>query len=247
MKVYSFDIGIASIGWAVVEDSELKDLGVRIFTKAETPDKGESLALPRRNARGVRKRLARRKGRLNTIKQLLCKELKLELQDYLSTDGELPKAYTSSKIAPLQSPYELRTKAIDQRLDSSDLARVILHIAKHRGYGNKHAKESKDAESGKVKKAIEENRKILEQKGYRSVGEYLYKEFFERARVGAQEFSNVRNKRDNYEHCVAQDMLEDELRLILSRQRAFGQELSETFEARLLAKIFEQRPLKLCR
>lgn len=244
MKVYSFDIGIASIGWAVVEDSELKDLGVRIFTKAETPDKGESLALPRRNARGVRKRLARRKGRLNTIKQLLCKELKLELQDYLSTDGELPKAYTSSKIAPLQSPYELRTKAIDQRLDSSDLARVILHIAKHRGYGNKHAKESKDAESGKVKKAIEENRKILEQKGYRSVGEYLYKEFFERARVGTQEFSNVRNKRDNYEHCVAQDMLEDELRLILSRQRAFGQELSETFEARLLAKIFEQRPLK---
>lgn len=245
MKIYSFDIGIASIGWAVVEDSELKDLGVRIFTKAETPDKGESLALPRRNARGVRKRLARRKGRLNTIKQLLCKELGLELQDYLSTDGELPKAYTSSKTAPLQSPYELRAKALDQRLDSSDLARVILHIAKHRGYGNKHAKESKDVESGKVKKAIEENRKTLEQKGYRSVGEYLYKEFFERARASEhKEFSNVRNKSGNYEHCVAQDMLEDELRLIFRKQKEFGLHLSDGFEKQLLDKIFEQRPLK---
>ena len=164
MKVYSFDIGVASIGWAVVEDEVLQDCGIRIFTKAENPKTGASLALPRREARGVRRRLERRSRRLNTIKQLLCKELKLELQEYLSSDGELPKAYTSSKAAPLQSPYKLRTKALEQKVDSSELARVILHIAKHRGYGNKHAKESKDTESGKVKKAIEENRKTLEKR-----------------------------------------------------------------------------------
>lgn len=252
IKIYSFDIGVASIGWAVIEDNALKDMGVRIFTKAENPKTGESLALPRRAARGVRRRLARRSGRLNTIKQLLCKEFKLELQDYLSSDGKLPKAYISSKAAPLPSPYQLRTKALDQKVDSSELARIVLHIAKHRGYGNKHAKESKDTESGKVKKAIEENRLILQDKGYRSVGEYLCKEYFQQAReldptkqsAVSLEFKNVRNTTDSYEHCVSQDMLQDELKLIFARQRALGLELNEAFEKRLLAKIFEQRPLK---
>ncbi|WP_301008359.1 hypothetical protein, partial [Helicobacter sp. UBA3407] len=81
MKILSFDIGITSIGWAYVEGEELKDCGVRIFTKAEN----------------------------ETTKDT-------------------------------KSPYELRTLALSQKLDSKDLARVILHIAKHRGYGNKHAK-----------------------------------------------------------------------------------------------------------
>lgn len=248
IKIYSFDIGVASIGWAVIEDNALKDMGVRIFTKAENPKTGESLALPRRAARGVR----RRSGRLNTIKQLLCKEFKLELQDYLSSDGKLPKAYISSKAAPLPSPYQLRTKALDQKVDSSELARIVLHIAKHRGYGNKHAKESKDTESGKVKKAIEENRLILQDKGYRSVGEYLCKEYFQQAReldpakqsAVSLEFKNVRNTTDNYEHCVSQDMLQDELALIFSKQRDYGFAISKEFEDSLIKKIFEQRPLK---
>ena len=248
MKIYSFDIGVASIGWAVIENEVLQDCGIRIFTKAENPKNGASLALPRREARGVRKRLARRRGRLNTIKQLLCKEFGLQLEDYLSNDGELPKAYTASKANPLKSPYELRTLALSQKLDSKDLVRVILHIAKHRGYGNKHAKDSKDTESGKVKKAIEFNRKTLAEKGYRSVGEYLYREFFQQSRIsqnnGATEFINVRNKAGNYEHCVAQDMLKEELESILNAQRQFGFSLKQDFENKLLTKIFEQRPLK---
>lgn len=94
MKILSFDIGITSIGWAFVEGEELKSCGVRIFTKAENPKNGDSLAAPRREARGVRRRLARRKARLNAIKRLLCKEFGLNLNDYLSDDGILPKDFT---------------------------------------------------------------------------------------------------------------------------------------------------------
>lgn len=79
MKILGFDIGITSIGWAYVEGEELKDCGVRIFTKAENPKNGDSLASPRREARGARRRLARRKARLNAIKRLLCKEFGLNL------------------------------------------------------------------------------------------------------------------------------------------------------------------------
>ncbi|WP_334091177.1 hypothetical protein, partial [Helicobacter typhlonius] len=97
MRIFGFDIGITSIGWAYVESNELKDCGVRIFTKAENPKNGKSLALPRREARGARRRLARRKARLNAIKRLLCKEFGLNVSDYFANDGELPKAYETTK------------------------------------------------------------------------------------------------------------------------------------------------------
>lgn len=125
-KILAFDIGISSIGWAFSENDELKDCGVRIFTKAENPKTGESLALPRRLARSARKRLARRKARLNHLKHLIANEFKLNYEDYQSFDESLAKAYKGSLI----SPYELRFRALNELLSKQDFARVILHIAK---------------------------------------------------------------------------------------------------------------------
>ena len=249
MKILSFDIGIASIGWAYIEDSTLKDCGVRIFTKAENPKNGDSLAAPRREARSARRRLARRKARLNALKRLLCKEFGLPLEDYLSSDGDLPKAYETTKET--KSPYELRSLALSQKLDSKDLARVILHIAKHRGYGNKHAKAESDKDSGKVLSAIRANEKAMEGK-YQSVGDYLYQEFFQKERAkdekksndSPRQFKNVRNKGESYEHCVAQEQLKAELELIFARQKIFGFDLSDTFCHKVLEIAFFQRDLK---
>ena len=239
MKILGFDIGITSIGWAYVEGEELKDCGVRIFTKAENPKNGDSLASPRREARGARRRLARRKARLNAIKRLLCKEFGLNLSDYLANDGELPKAYQTSKEH--KSPYELRTLALSQKLDSKDLARVILHIAKHRGYGNKHAKTGSDKDFGKVLSAIKVNETAMKDK-YQSVGEYLYKEFYQKLRLESEkkgnnitkEFKNVRNKKESYEHCVAQEQVRAELELIFAKQKDFGATFSKNFESQII-------------
>lgn len=58
------DIGIASVGWAVValnENAEPYGLircGSRIFDKAEQPKTGDSLAAPRREARSARRQAA---------------------------------------------------------------------------------------------------------------------------------------------------------------------------------------------
>lgn len=247
MKILSFDIGVTSIGWAFVEGEELKDCGVRIFTKAENPKDGDSLAAPRREARSTRRRLARRKARLNTIKRLLCKEFGLNLSDYLANDGELPKAYETTKDT--KSPYELRTLALEQKLEPKELARVILHIAKHRGYGNKHAKTGSDKDSGKVLSAIKVNEAAMKDK-YQSVGEYLYKEFYQKERyekkgnTPTKEFKNVRNKGENYEHCVAQEQVRAELELIFQKQKEFGATFSENFESQILETAFYQRDLK---
>ena len=51
------DIGIASVGWAVLENNSqdepirILDLGVRIFEAAEVPKTGAALAAERRDAR----------------------------------------------------------------------------------------------------------------------------------------------------------------------------------------------------
>ncbi|WP_336524444.1 type II CRISPR RNA-guided endonuclease Cas9 [Helicobacter japonicus] len=250
MKILSFDIGITSIGWAFVEGEELRDGGERIFTKAENPTNGDSLAAPRREARSTRRRLARRKARLNAIKRLLCKEFGLNLSDYFANDGELPKAYETTKDT--KSPYELRTLALEQKLEPKELARVILHIAKHRGYGNKHAKTGGDKDSGKVLSAIKTNEATMNAKNYKSVGEYLYKEFYQKLRLESEkkgnnttkEFKNVRNKGENYEHCVAQEQVRAELELIFKKQKDFGATFSENFESQILETAFYQRDLK---
>lgn len=267
-KILGFDIGISSIGWALVENGSLKDCGVRIFTKAEHPKDGSSLALPRREARGSRRRLARRKGRIYALKSLISKEFELKLEDYLADDGTLPKAFSGK----LLSPYQLRYEALHRKLEKEEFARVILHIAKHRGYGNKHAKnDDSDNESGQIKKAISQNTKAMQDKGYESAGVFLYKEFYQKVRdfnkikpaekntQKTQEFINVRNKKENYARCLDQKALQDELNLIFDKQREFNFTLSDKtykvvdekgevkgldFKEAILEIAFFQRPLK---
>ncbi len=274
MKILSFDIGITSIGWAYVEGEKLKDCGVRIFTKAENPQNGDSLAAPRREARGVRRRLARRKVRLNAIKRLLCKEFGLNLSDYFANDGELPKAYETTKDT--KSPYELRTLALSQKLEVKDLARVILHIAKHRGYGNKHAKSDLTKEN-KIKEEIKEEQekqkvalKTTQDKNLLQQREILKKEqelvlkalyrneaalesckVSDKYSVGKYFYESfekrgqrIRNTTNNYQHTMRQEWLKDELEFIFKKQKDFGATFSKNFESQILETAFYQRDLK---
>ncbi len=274
MRILGFDIGITSIGWAYVEGEELKDCGVRIFTKAENPQNGDSLAAPRREARGVRRRLARRKVRLNAIKRLLCKEFGLNLSDYFANDGELPKAYETTKDT--KSPYELRTLALSQKLEVKDLARVILHIAKHRGYGNKHAKSDLTKEN-KIKEEIKEEQekqkvalKTTQDKNLLQQREILKKEqelvlkalyrneaalesckVSDKYSVGKYFYESfekrgqrIRNTTNNYQHTMRQEWLKDELEFIFKKQKDFGATFSKNFESQIIETAFYQRDLK---
>ena len=71
------DIGVASVGWAVVALNDqaqpcgLIRLGSRIFPRAEQPKTGESLAAPRRMARSMRRRIRRKALRKQDLYQLM--------------------------------------------------------------------------------------------------------------------------------------------------------------------------------
>ena len=164
------DIGIASVGWAVLQNNSddepvrIVDLGVRIFDTAEIPKTGESLAGPRRAARTTRRRLRRRKHRLDRIKWLFENQGLINIDDFL-------KRYN---MAGLPDVYQLRYEALDRKLTDEELAQVLLHIAKHRGFRSTRKAETAAKENGAVLKATDENQKRMQEKGYRTVGEMIY-------------------------------------------------------------------------
>ena len=209
---------------------------------------------------------------MESLKIMICKEFGLNLADYYSKDGDLPKAYAGENF---KSPYELRSKALTEKLSADELARVILHIAKHRGYANKHARKESDKDKGKVLSAIKNNEQAL--KKYQSVGAYLYKEFYQKERSSEEiqikvellkafyeknktktekqdknklekqspnQYKKVRNTTDVYERCMKQEWLQAELELIFEKQREFGLKFSNEFKDEILKVMFFQRSLE---
>lgn len=225
------DIGITSIGWSVIhldvndEPTRIEDLGVRIFDRAENPKNGESLALPRRTARGARRRLRRRKHRLERIKRLFVRE-------NLLTKDELSSLYYG---VIEKDVWQLRYEVLERKLTNQEFAKVLLHLAKRRGFKSNRKSEAKDTETGKVLKATEENKNRLIEKRYRTVGEMFYidPEF--------KEFK--RNKTNDYKHTITRILLEDEIKIIFNMQREFGNSsISKQLEEHYIKIFTDQRP-----
>lgn len=225
------DIGITSVGWSIInldtndEPTRIEDLGVRIFDRAENPKNGESLALPRRTARGTRRRLRRRKHRLERIKRLLVREKIL-------TKDELNSLYNDFIEKDV---WQLRYEALERNLSNQELAKILLHIAKRRGFKSNRKSEAKDTETGKVLMATKENEKRLIEKGYRTVGEMFHLD---------PEFNEFkRNKTSDYKHTITRSLLLDEIKNIFSMQRTLGNSNASVHIEKQYIKIFtDQRP-----
>lgn len=240
------DIGIASVGWAVLENNSkdepvhIMDLGVRIFDTAEDPQTGDSLASPRRNARSMRRRLRRRRHRLDRIKQLLEREGLIRIDEFM-------KRYES---AGLPDVYQLRCEALDRKLSDEELAQVLIHIAKHRGFKSNRKAELKDdegkkSEEGKVLDATRENRKLMQSKNYRTIGEMIYCNEAFRTDCDWMEKGYIltpRNKADSYKHTVERALLVEEVKKIFEAQRTFGNpKATEELEKAYLTIMESQR------
>lgn len=201
------DIGIASVGWCLLGENRIIDLGVRCFDKAETAKEGDSLNLVRRSARLMRRRLRRRAWRLTKLARLLKRH------------GVIADANLFQPQQPFKrSLWQLRVEGLDRPLDSEEWARVIYHLCKHRGFHwvsraeERKAAEDKSGEGGKVKQGLAGTRKLMAEKNYRSAAEMVLAEF-----PDAQ-----RNKAGDYGKALSRVMLGDELALLFTRQRELG-------------------------
>lgn len=228
------DIGTTSIGWAVIDEDKkrIHDVGVRIFEKPEDPKTGKSISEPRRTARSTRRRLKRRRQRLNALKQFF-------VVHNLLTRDTIEQLLSPSHHS---NPYEIRSRGLTSKLSNEELFIALYSIAKRRGYkSNRKSLEEKDSEGSRVLAAISANKEILA--NYGSVANALN---------NSDKFSrNKRNKRDSYVNSFARQDFLDEARAIVSAQKSLGLDLADSAVDTLLfadedqgdfTGIFSQRP-----
>jgi len=235
--ILGLDLGITSIGWALVnvddedaQNNKIIDSGVRIFTIAEHPKDGKSLALPRREARGARRTTKRKAQKIKAVKRLLIKEK-------VVTANELNNLFIGNKKQ--KDVWDLRREALYRELNNKEFARIMVHLAKHRGYAsNRKSEEPTDSEGKAVLSGITHNKTILQEKSYLTIGEYISTK------------TKKRNGKDiegklNYENSVSREMLINEITTIFERQKEFSnphakEELLEEYKN----IAFTQRALK---
>lgn len=234
--VLGLDIGIASVGWAVLnlEKNRIEALGVRMFNKAENPKDGSPLAEPRRLARGMRRRLRRRAERLRRIKAL-C------VQHGLISASDPDAAFLTARDQP--TPWQLRAEGLDRRLTGEEFARTLFHLAKRRGFKSNRksapgdsAKKAKDEEEGRILAGVRANRALMEEKGYRTAGEMIWRD--EKFR------EHKRNTSNAYDNTVDRTLLLEEARALFAAQRALGNpQATEDLEAAFIEIFSWQKPL----
>jgi len=218
------DIGMASVGAALLGDSEIIALHVRTFDKAETAKEGESLNKIRRDARLTRRRIRRRTHRLLRMRRLFKRT-------GLLTDNT-PNIFT----IPGTSPWQSRAEGLDRLLTPVEWAAVLYHLLKHRGFqSNRKSEVKSDEKAGQMLSGVTANQQRMHEKGYRTIGEMAWKD---------ERFSNAkRNKGGDYSHTFARVDLETELAALFTAQRKFNNpHSSNDFEQAIHKLLLARKP-----
>lgn len=229
------DIGITSVGWAVIENDEdgnpirIVDLGSRIFDAAEVPKTGAPLAEARRNARSARRRNRRKVHRINRVKKLLG--------DYnIISSKALDELYQNNEKTDV---YTLRVAGLDRLLKPEEISRVLINLVKKRGYkSNSKSEENSNSETGKALSAISDNKCLMEQKEYRTVAEMYLKD--DKFKLKYDSGDNIcdkhgnpvvklRNSTDDYKTTVERYLLLDEVNKILESQKKYNNKITDEF------------------
>lgn len=235
--ILGLDLGIASVGWAVVEMDEFEnpirliDVGVRTFERAEVPKTGESLAAARRQARSARRLIRRRSHRLLRVKRLLKREGLLSKNDFDANGNLIPLKLDQKTI------WDLRLEGLNRLLSNKEWARVLLHLIKHRGYLSQRKNEAKsdNAELGKLLSGVAQNHQLLQNNDFRTPAELAIKKFKE-------ETGHIRNQRGEYTHTFNRLDIKQELTQLFDAQRQFNNpHTSSLLEEKISELLMTQR------
>ncbi len=218
------DMGTNSIGWAVVghddnlQPSGLIACGTRIFQEAVDAKSRIPKNQARRAARSARRLVARRKMRLNSVFNILLKTGLLP-----NNTDEREKIFTDNKSF---DPYQLRKKALDNKLTPYEFGRVLYHLAHRRGFQSNRKVSSKD--DGEVRISIISLHQEIKNANCRSLGEYL---------------ANQPTKRNRY---TDRSMYQEEFELVWQeQQKHYPDLLNQALKVSIHRVIFFQRPLKI--
>lgn len=224
--VLGLDLGVTSVGWALVENRfdgadilspKVIAAGVRIFPATVEDKTKEPKNAKRRASRGTRRLLRRKRERRERLREILAgKNLLPEIEA-----GKLSETFDR-----IGDPYELRVRGLTEKLEPFEIGRAIFHLAKRRGFlSNRKSGKSKD--DGVVYEGIAEVKTEIENKDYKTLGEFL----------------NSKDKKRGF--YTARKMVEDEFEKFWTAQSKFYPDvLSDYLKAEIKHIIFYQRPIQ---
>lgn len=227
------DLGSTSLGWCILaldkngRPSSIIDMGVRIFPDGRDDKSKEPLAVARRGARGIRRNLDRRDLRQK------------RLMAFMIEHGLMPQDETARKALESLDPYELRAKALDEKIPLHHLGRALFHINQRRGFKSNRKTDKRENDSGNMKNAIKD---LALKLGNKTLGAYLYEQHKNNLPVRVST-RMVKNKAE-YNFYPGREMYEKEVDEILSAQKKHHLELTGTICEEVMDIIFYQRNLK---
>ena len=226
-KVLGLDLGSASIGWAVIEESDnsakIVAMGSRIipYVGTEGQDfaegKGESRNALRTKARTARKGYDRYQLR------------RKYLVDALVKNDMMPNE--SLKGLPKMQLWELRSKAVLRNISKQELGRLLLWLNQKRGYKSSRSDANLDKKDTEYVADVKSRHEMIKEKGL-TIGQYFCNE------LKVDEYFRVK------ENIFPREAYVEEFDTICAKQKEY---LGLTDE--LIAKlrneiIYYQRPLK---
>lgn len=232
------DLGANSLGWAILalDDSGnptgIVKMGVRIFSDGRNPKDGQSLAVMRRGPRQMRRRRDRYLKRRGRLLQALIEA------------GLMPKSEADRKNLQKLNPYLLRAKGVEGELTPFELGRALFHLNQRRGFKSNRKTDAVDGdEKGKIASAVAEVKKVLEEGGYKTLGQYLYARQQDGKTVRAR--LNGEGAKATYELYLQRDMIASEFDSLWEAQSRYHAELLTEDKRTLLRDIILfQRKLK---
>lgn len=215
MAKLGLDLGSSSIGWAINEDGEIVKNGVITFPTGMSKGQSGGYVSPtreRREARSKRNLIRSRKYRKWELLNILIKEglvplEKKELQIWSKYQkGRIRKFpenenflkwlacdFTYEGGKKYKNPYELRVKALDQRLTEHEFGRALYHIVQRRGY--KDIGETDKETEKQIERRNEDGFKdALERHG--TIAKALNEEFLKRGKRARNQYP----LREEYQH-----------------------------------------------
>jgi CRISPR-associated endonuclease Csn1 len=167
-KILGLDLGVASIGWALIDENEKQkaiiDMGSRIIPYSDTEGDdfskgtGESKNQQRTFDRTARKVLDRYQLRRKQLIPLLKSINALPGNDLIEI--------------PALELFKLRARAVTEKLSLPELGRILLHLNQRRGY--KHGSEDEGGDKKQRDYVAAINTRYASIKGKQTIGQFFY-------------------------------------------------------------------------
>lgn len=229
-KILGLDLGAASIGWALItengdaKETKILDAGVRIIPYEGTEGRdfskgaGESKNSVRTKARTARKRYDRYQLRRKYLVNILIKHNMMPDENLMA----MPKI----------NLWEIRSKAVKEKITLQELGRILLLLNQKRGYKSSRSDANLDKKDTEYVANVKSRHEMIKELGL-TIGQYFF------IKLQEDEFFRIKG------NVFPREAYTEEFDKIISFQKQFYSELSSDLIDRVRNEIiYYQRPLK---